>query len=36
MMLWAVPAALYGQDLKASLGAGGLIDRILAAGRSDT
>jgi uncharacterized protein (DUF608 family) len=33
MMLWALPAALCGQDLRSSVGAGGLIDRILAAGR---
>ena len=32
MMLWALPAALHGQDLRASVGEGGLIDRILAAG----
>ena len=34
MMLWALPAALEGQDLRASCAPGGLIARILAAGSS--
>jgi hypothetical protein len=32
MMLWAVPAALAGQDLTGPLQAGGLVERILQAG----
>jgi uncharacterized protein (DUF608 family) len=33
MMLWALPAAIAGQDLKASCAPGGLIDRMMRAGR---
>jgi uncharacterized protein (DUF608 family) len=32
MMLWALPAAIAGQDLKASCAAGGLIQRVIQAG----
>jgi hypothetical protein len=33
MMLWALPAAIAGQDLSASCASGGLIDRVLEAGK---
>ena len=33
MMLWALPSAIAGQDLSGSCAAGGLIDRVLQAGR---
>ena len=32
MMLWTLPAAIDGQDLKTSCGPGGLVDRIIRAG----
>jgi hypothetical protein len=33
MMLWGVPAALNGQDLSAPARSGGLVARVIAAGR---
>jgi len=33
LMLWALPAALAGEDLAAPCAPGGLVDRIIAAGR---
>ena len=33
MMLWALPAALVGEDLQASCAPGGLVDRIIEAGK---
>jgi len=33
MMLWAVPAALKGQDLTGPMRSGGLVDRVLKAGK---
>jgi len=35
MMLWAVPAALKGQGLSEPSKPGGLVDRILKAGREE-
>jgi hypothetical protein len=35
MMLWAVPAALAGQDLKGPCKSGGLVDRMLRAGMDE-
>jgi len=32
MMLWAVPAALQDQDLTGPMQAGGLVERVIAAG----
>jgi uncharacterized protein (DUF608 family) len=34
LMLWALPAALAGEDLAAPCASGGLVDRIIAAGQS--
>jgi hypothetical protein len=33
LMLWALPAALAGEDLAAPCAPGGLVDRVIAAGR---
>lgn len=35
MMLWAMPAAVAGQDLRASCAPGGLIDQVLQAGKPE-
>jgi len=36
LVLWALPAALAGQDVQSACAAGGLVDRILKAGRADS
>jgi len=33
MMLWAMPAAIEGQDIRESVAPGGLIDRMMEAGK---